>query len=567
MAWTPGKERALDWLWFLCCGVAASLWCVTAAQDLGATFDEPPLVELGLQGWRAGSHSALLRLGTMPLPADVETLPLYLWERWHGTELDPVNDLDRLLPYARAATLVFWWLLLFYGWRAGRALAGPWGGRLGVALLACEPNLLAHASLATTDIALTACTLAFVYHFRMGREAGWFRRLVLPMFWLGAAVSAKASALAFAPLCMLAVEVERLAARGALCAPPGQADLRGRLRGLWAALHALRRDALPIFGGGMVLVFLYCGCDWQAEPTFVRWAQGLPEGPGRTSMVWIAEHLRIFSNAGVAIVRQMKHNVQGHGAYLLGRTAPRALWYYFPVILSIKLGVPLLLAPVVLGVVRRRALANWALLAALALLAFTVTCRVQIGIRLILPLVVLANLGVAAALVQTCQAWPPGWGRRFLAGAAGLGVAWMIVTVGAVWPNGLCYVNELWGGTEQGYLCVSEANYDWGQGLKQLARWQRAHAIANLDIWYCGRDPQLHKLPMRQVPIEWMPLQEPGDLARTLRGHYLAVSTSALYGTLSDAPFCRRATAELRARQPVARTPTFLIYDFTRESP
>src|SRR5919202_2047419 len=137
--------RLFDWLWLLAWGLASSAWCVTASGRLSATFDEPVYVARGLEYWRSGSHAGLMQLGTMPLPPDLETLPLYLAERWRGTRFDPEADLERLLPWARAGALVFWWLLLAHGWLAGRSLAGPWGGRLAVALLASEPSFLAHA--------------------------------------------------------------------------------------------------------------------------------------------------------------------------------------------------------------------------------------------------------------------------------------------------------------------------------------------------------------------------------------------------------------------------------------
>src|SRR5262249_24204553 len=38
-------ERAFDWLWLLVWGLASSVWCVTAACRLGATFDEPLYVQ------------------------------------------------------------------------------------------------------------------------------------------------------------------------------------------------------------------------------------------------------------------------------------------------------------------------------------------------------------------------------------------------------------------------------------------------------------------------------------------------------------------------------------------
>jgi hypothetical protein len=557
--------RIFDGLWLLLWGIASSAWCVTAAGQLSATFDEPLYVHLGLEGWRSGSHGALLRVGTMPLPVDVQTLPLYLWERWHGTELDPVGDLDRLLPWARAGTLVFWWLLLIYGRLAGRQLAGPWGGRLAVALLACEPSLLAHASLATTDIAVSACLLALVYHFRTGRGAGWFRRVAVPMFWYAAAVSAKASALVFAPLCMFAVELcvvhSPWAVVSGLCRVPFWKKKDAALAPRPESTY--RSDLIWIVTGGLALVFVYCGSDWKPDASFVQWAQQLPAGPVGKSMVWTAEHLRIFSNAGHALARQITHNVRGHGVYLLGRTDPRSLWYYFPVVLSIKLSLPLLLGPILLTVVRPRALVNWACLAAAVLVVFSLTCRVQLGVRLMLPLVVLLIVGLAAAIVQASRMSQAAWAKGlFLAGAAAA-VIWTAVATAIVWPNGLSYVNEVWGGTEHGYRLVSEANYDWGQGLKELCRWQRRQGLADLDVWYFGSDPTLYKLPLHTLPLHALPVQRPDDLQPILRGHRIAVSTTLLYGTCPAGRAQECARDFLRSRQPVARTTTFFIYDFT----
>src|SRR5262245_23175187 len=205
----PERSTIRDALWLVIAIGFSSTWCLTAAQRLGATFDEPIYLQRGLDGWRTGSHRGLLRLGTMPLPADLQTLPLYLIERERGRPWDLHEDFTEALTIARGMTLPFWWLLLVYGWRAGRMIAGSWGGNLAVAILACEPNLLAHASLATTDIALTACLLAFLVEYRLGRDATIRRRVIVPGIWFGVALAAKASALVFGPLCILAIEIER----------------------------------------------------------------------------------------------------------------------------------------------------------------------------------------------------------------------------------------------------------------------------------------------------------------------------------------------------------------------
>ncbi len=554
-----GRERVFDWLWFLAWAVASSVWCVTAASQLSATFDEPIYLTRGLECWRTGSHAGLMQLGTMPLPVDAVTLPLYLWERGHGVRLDPAAEMERVLPWARAGTLAFWWLLLLYGRAAGRRLAGPWGGRLAVALLACEPNLLAHAGLATTDVAVAACLFALVYHFRAGRDAGWLRRVGWPTLWFAAAVLAKASGLVFGPLCLVAVEVERWWANRR-----GPGTQYSVLSTQYSVL-ATARDVAQIFGVGLVLVFLYCGTDWKPQASWVAWAHSLPDTAFGRGMVWLSEHLCVFSNAGEGILRQVKHNVRGHGVYLLGRTHPHSLWYYFPVVLTIKLTLPLLAAPLVVAAARGRALLNWACLAALALLLFSVACRVQIGVRFMLPLIALAVVGLAGAAVRACRDLGPGWRSKLLAGVSATGVAWAAAAAVLVWPHGLCYVNELWGGTRTGYLCLSDANYDWGQGLKELTRWQRRHADAPLDVWYFGSDPAVERPPLRHLPLHALPLQGPDDVLARVRGHYLAVSTTLRYGMTGDTPGHQAALTFLEAHQPAARTTTFLIYDFTHE--
>lgn len=552
--------RPTDAVWFLAFALTSSAWCLGAGHRLGATFDEPFYLSSGLEHWRTGSCRTLMKAGTMPLPVDLQTLPLYLWERCRGEHFDLARDCQRILPVARAGTLAFWWLLLLYGWRTGRVLAGPWGGRLAVALLACEPSLLAHAGLATTDIAVSACLLALAYHFRTGRDAGWPRRVAVPALWFAAAVLAKASGPVFGTLCLLAVELERRFRQ-----PPQPACPAARL--VVRAVREARWDFSQIFAGGLLLTFLYVGSDWQSERTFVEWAHRLPNGPLSDAMVWLSEHLRIFSNAGEGLVQQVKHNVRGHSAYLFGRTAGRAMWYYFPALLTIKLSVPVLLALVYLGLVRPKALVNWACVAAAVLVVFSLAYRVQIGVRLVLPIVALGLTGVGAALAAAARQAGPYGQRRLVAVGSAAGVLWTAGCAWAVWPNGLSYVNELWGGTRRGYRIVSESNYDWGQGLPELAHWQRRRGIKDLDLWYFGTDPEVARLPLRLLPLHSLSVATGEEVAEQLRGRHLAVSTTLLYGSYVTSGPGRAAAQFLRTQRPVARTTTFLIYDFTGEPP
>src|SRR5204863_5275611 len=119
------------------------------------------------------------------------------------------------------------------------------------------------------------------------------------------------------------------------------------VRQAWRALGPLRWDALQWMPLGLLIPLIYGGTNWEAERSFVTWANTLPEGTIRDGMVWLSEHLRIFPNAIESFVRQVGHNSRGAGVYILGETHPRALWYYYPLALTMKLSVPLLLLPLV----------------------------------------------------------------------------------------------------------------------------------------------------------------------------------------------------------------------------
>jgi len=76
----------------------------------------------------------------------------------------------------------------------------------------------------------------------------------------------------------------------------------------------------------------------------------------------------------------------------------------------------------------------------------------------------------------------------------------------------------------------------------------------------------MKQLPLRELPLHVLPpIAGPKDLAARVQGRYLAVSTTLLYGAYQSEER-RRQLAFLRARAPVARTTTFLIYDFPRET-
>lgn len=536
------RPRWLDLGWLVACAAASSVLCAHAGHRIGATFDEPFYVAKGLDAWRTGSNRPLMTAGTMPLPVDVLTLPLYLRERQAGVEVRPYDQLRDLLPTIRLGNLPFWWLLLFYAWRWGRLAGGEWGGRFAVGFAAFEPNLLAHASLATTDIAATGTVLAAAFHWHVGRDATWPRRVVVPGVWYAVALCAKASALAFVPLLFTLHGLMRL----------NRADFTRRT--VWPATWGVRRDLALTGGIGLLIVLGYCGCDWRADPTFVVWADKLPDAWYKSAVQGVARHLAIFPNGGEGLVQQVKHNTRGHGAYVLGEYHPRAVWYYFPVALSAKLPLVVLWLMAVVLVTRPRSPLTPVGAAVLLLFMFSFNCRVQIGVRLVLPLVVFGLIWLATAWKQ-----PAG---RFGLLARGITLVGLIGVSVSMTPDNLLFVNRLYGGPERGREVLADSNYDWGQGLPALAEWHAgsSHSDEPLFVWYYGADPRILVAPFHITEAHKWPDPTPDRLTRATGNGVLAVSVSLLDACPYRRPELLALVAWLRTREPVGRTGCFVVY-------
>ena len=550
--------RRADVAWLLVWGALSSAWCLTAARELSATFDEPFYLRAGLNSWRTGSNYELMRAGTMPLPVDVQYLPIYLWERSRGEPFDLDREFHTILPYSRALNLVFWWVLLVYGMLVARQFGGPWAGRFAVVLIATEPSLLGHACLATTDISVTGLVLAFAYHYERGRDGGRWGRWLLPGLLYGLAMMAKASALTFVPLFMVAFELPRLYSSGAFRPASGTS----RLRHLWRATAQLRRDAWKILLVGTIVVWTYCGTDWTTQPSFVKLADNMSEeGRWTPAVRWVAHNLSVFPNAGQAFAYQIKHNFRGHPCNTLGEWYPRSVWFHFPVLLTIKLTFVTLVLTAGLLVARPRSLLTPVGLAALLLLLFSLNCRVQIGVRLVFPLVATILVALAVGLGRSLADWTD----RSRSIVLGMLTAACLVPAIRTWPDGIRYANVIWGGPESAAPILADANYDWGQGLKDLDRWTAEHELPIAKVWYYGMDPVIGNDKTRLMRLhdkdEW-PAHTPVDVANHVRGKVVAVGSSLRFGYPGLTPQMPVVLEFLRGQEPVGRTRTFLVYDF-----
>ncbi len=201
--------------------VAAAVFLVAAfafqlvyhAVRTSATVDEPDHILAGHRHWQCGDfginpeHPPLLKLlATAPL--NFRELSEPPWECGsrltskfdafsYGSSFLVENGVDTVVVVARLAASLMSLLLAVLVFFAAWEMFGHWEALTAVAILAFEPNLIAHGSLVTTDMAISATSFGAIYAlYRFGKERTWLRFAVTGVTF-GLMLAAKHSAVIF----------------------------------------------------------------------------------------------------------------------------------------------------------------------------------------------------------------------------------------------------------------------------------------------------------------------------------------------------------------------------------
>lgn len=502
---------------FVVCG-----WISLAGDS--ATSDETAHLPAGYTYLDRGDfrlnpeHPPLAKaLAALPLWLTGAGRPDYAGEHWaRGDQwrfgfafLNAQGDPDALLHPARAMILALGLLLCLAVHRWARALWGAEGGLLALGLCALSPAVLAHARLVTTDLPVALGFTATLWSFARFLRAPSLGRAALTGLALGAALLTKFTALLLLPALLLAALAWAIRSRRLL--PLG--GLLGAGLIAWAVLWAgygFRFSPAP--GGAYAL-------PWEA--------MARSEGPHPQAML-LARDWRLAPEAYVFGLTSALHD-ETRLAYLNGIESVVGWRTYFPLAFLLKTPPAFLLLSLWALLValrrggRRREVALF-LLAPIALYAaVSIRGRLNIGHRHLLPLYPLLCV-TAGALAADARR------RRFGLVALGTGLLGCVLSFAAATPGYLSYFNALGGGTRNGYRHLLDSNLDWGQDLKRLAAWQRAHGGEPMGLAYFGTaDPRAYGLRYRKVV--WVHDFRPEEpAARPKPGELLAVSLNLREG-------------------------------------
>lgn len=487
-------------------------WRILTAGDFTTNHEHPPLM-------KAIAASPLLAMDVRP-PEGRIAREVDQWQVSHEFVYH-VNDGDRLLAAGRLPITLLATLMLWVVWRWASETLGPMAGVAALALLAFEPNILAHSGQITTDLGMTAFAVFTVGSFLVllrRRSRGW---LVGTGVLLGLALLVKFTAVLLVPV---------LAAIGVLAVI---LDGRGR----WAEL--IRSFAIVC---AIALAVLNAGYGFGG--TFSDLKEFTPESERFTNYAgsWIGS---VPLPVPVEYVRGFDHAEAGGQKwwnYLFGRYSDKGWHEYYLIALAVKTPLPLLV--LALAAIATQPKAREVLLPAvpvvLILAAFTLSGNLKnIGLRYILPVYPFLCL-IAASMVRVRP------DRRWV-------VAALVVCQAAVglwiYPDYLTFFNLLVGGPSHGHEVLLDSNLDWGQDLKGLGEYIRRRGIDTIYVDYFGRSCRNY-YGVRSTP--------------DFQGGLIAVSATNLMGVYSDD---RTRYRFLSSRKPEAIIGgSIFVYDVPRPS-
>jgi len=443
----------------------ATLRIVATYHVFDHTSDEPDHIACGMEYLDKGAytwepqHPPLARvavaLGPYLLGLRSQSRPRagYIYMAREGANiLYSGHRYELALSLARAGVLPFFWLacLVVYFWGVryfNRAVAAT-----AVLFFSFVPPVLAHAGLATTDIALTAFLAATFLVGRIWLERPSLANGVLFGVSAGLMVLVKFSCLAFFPA-SVALGLAWYFYRER----PKLGDV------LTGALQRFPTLALAVPIGCLVV---WAGYRFSfGKVPFASFPMPAPE-------LW----------AGIQQVRE--HNAVGHPCYLLGTVGQTGFWNFYWVALCVKtpLGFLALAATGAVLAFRKRPPFHhlWFPLAFSAgiLLVGTFT-HINIGIRHVLPIYVGFSLLAAFAALHLLDAAGAG-ARPWIRAAAAIFCLWFGASSLLAHPDYLAYFNELAGSQPENILVDSDL--DWGQDQKRLA--QRLQELGATEVAY-----------------------------------------------------------------------------------
>lgn len=456
------------------------------------TVDEPFHILAGHRHWQCGDfginpeHPPLLKLlATAPL--NFRGLSEPPWECGskftskfegfsYGSTFVVENGVDNTVISTRLAASLMSMLLALLVFLAAWEMFGRWEALTALALVAFEPNLIAHGSIVTTDMAISATAFGAVYAlYRFGKEETWSRFLVAGIA-VGLMLAAKHSAVVFVGILFALLLADTLFFRQ-------ETRLVNRVLRRTAAFAGIFLIGLAILWSSYG--FRYRAISNKTAPTisvanYIR-ENSRPESsnlfPAR--ITGAISHTGIFPESYVLGMADVI-SWSSRNTVLFNRNYPAGNWLFFPVSLAVKTNIALvILAP--LGLIflfftrKKWREGMFLLIPAIVFFIFASLSSFTNGVRHILPIYGFLIVLASAAAIWLCRKFNA---FRYVC------VALLVFNAAAAVrtaPRYLAFANDLWGGAQNTHGIFRGSNVDTGQSMKFVSEYLASNNIK--DCW------------------------------------------------------------------------------------
>lgn len=554
--------------------------CLWHATNKSATYDEPGHIAISVLLWK--TERSNYELGHPPLVRYIMGLPVLLLSpslpadrpyptvpknapliRLPGSELyiysahfiyQNTASFNNIIFAARTANIFLGLVAGALVFLIARKLYGESAALFSLGLFTFCPNLVAHSSLATTDIGGIAFALLFFYTFiRLINDPGP-RALALASLGLGGALLAKTTNIILAPLYVMNVFIL------------WKFYPSNRLRDL-PFKEILKITLVPLAVSWLMLCLAYKFQDTFTLHTLLNedW-ELLKFGP---LIKTLYSHAPLPDSFIKGLAYNVVHDKRGHGGFLMSNYQSFGWWYYFPLAIAFKTPTTTLLLAIfrtsqcVKNKLRVCAFEFILLTVMAVLLISAMKSSVAIGLRHILLFYPL--LYILLGKIMSDGFFNDRRGRYALFGLFGF----LALEVFSVSPHYLAFYNRACGGPSKGIRYLSDSNLDWGQDLGNLAKFLRKEedkfGKVELMLSYFGTAvPQAYGLNYEPLPTVWS-YPKSGTINSVLpKKEYLAISATNLQGTyFGDHNLYKNLVTGLRPIKVIGHS--IYVYEVTRQ--
>lgn len=421
----------------------------------------------------------------------------------------------KILFLSRFAVILTGALLGLYVFIWSSELWGAKGGFLSLFLYVLSPSILGHASLATTDMPITAFFFITLYYsYRVAVAGPSFKSVIPAGIFYALALTSKHTALLGAPLILAAFALSVYNGKKKLLTAAGYFALFVTLVyiGIWAVYGFRFKSPSPHY-----------------MPLFWDMVSKGPFAPVilRLGSLKVLPEAYIYSLGGV-----LSGAESGRAAFLIGMYSSTGWWYYFIVAYLVKTPVAelvflasALIYSLTSGGARQKAF--WMIIPAGLIFVMVSSGKVNIGLRHVMPAFpFMLTLVGYVPYIKTESARIAKYVFFFF-------LAWYAYAAVSTYPHQMAYFNETVGGPKNGYFYLVDSNLDWGQDLIGLKKYMDEKNIDTIKLAYFGlSNPKYYGIKYEYLPSNIIIGLSGVKRAENLNG-YVAVSATILQGVYS----------------------------------